>query len=144
MRFKISKVDVWVGELEERPGGLNEKLEALAKAGVSLEFIISRRAPEKPGTGVVFLAPVRGAAQIRAAKDARLSKATGLRSLRVEAPDRPGLGAQISRAIARAGVSLRGLSAAALGRQSVTYLAFDSDADATKASRVLKTALAGK
>lgn len=144
MRFKITKVDVWAGELEERPGGLNQKLEALAKAGANLEFVISRRAPEKPGTGVVFLAPVRGAAQMRAAKNAGLSKAPSLYSLRVEAADWPGLGARITRAIAEAGINLRGLSAAAFGRRSVSYLAFDSDADARKAGRALKTALAKK
>jgi hypothetical protein len=144
MPFRISRVDVWAGELEERPGGLNEKLEVLAKAGANLEFVISRRVPDKPGTGVVFLAPVRGAAQMRAAKNVGLSKATGLCSLRVESVDRLGLGAKITRAVAEAGISLRGLSAGAVGRRSVTYLAFDTDADARKASRALKTAPAGK
>ena len=106
--------------------------------------MISRRALEKPGTGVVFLAPLRGAAQIRAAKKAGLLKATNLCSLRLEGPDQAGLGAKITQAIAEAGINMRGLSAAALGRRCVTYFAFDSDADAKKASRVLKKALAGR
>jgi hypothetical protein len=144
MAVQISKVDVWVGELKDRPGGLGEKLAALAEAGANLEFVISRRAPERPGTGVVFLAPLRGAAQTRAAKKAGLSKATTLCSLRLEGPDRAGFGAKITQAIAEAGINMRGFSAAALGRRCVTYFAFDTDADAKKASQILKKAVVGK
>ena len=141
MAVEIKKVDVWVGEIPDRPGGLGKKLEVLAEAGANLEFVISRRQPDKRGKGIVFLAPVRGAAQARAARDAGLSKATRMHSLRVQAPDRAGLGAMMTRAIADAGVNMRGLSAAAMGRRSVCYLAFDTDADAKKASRALKKAL---
>ncbi len=144
MAVTVSKVDVWVGEIEDRPGGLAEKLEAISDAGADLEFLIARRSPEKPGTGVVFLAPLSGAAQTRAAKKGGLSKAVGLRSLRLEAPNRPGLSAKIAQAVAAEGISMRGVSAAALGRRSVFYFAFDSDADARKAGRVLKKAFAGR
>ena len=141
MAVEITKVDVWAGEIEDRPGGLCEKLTTLSEAGANLEFVISRRAPDKPGTGVVFLAPLRGASQTRAAKNVGLSKATNLHSLRLVLSNRPGLGTKMSRAIADAGINMRGLSAAALGRRSVSYLAFDSAADAKKASRILKKAL---
>ncbi|MGH7774989.1 MAG: amino acid-binding protein, partial [Candidatus Binatia bacterium] len=67
MPYAVRKVDVWVAEIDDRPGGLAEKLEALVKAGANFEFVISRRAPEKPGKGVVFLTPIRGTAQKRAA-----------------------------------------------------------------------------
>jgi hypothetical protein len=141
MAFTIDKVDVWVGTMEDRPGGLAEKLQALAAAGVNLEFLISRRAPDKPGTGVVFIAPVKGAAQARAAKKAGLAKSDSLRSLKVEGQDKQGLGAKITCALADAGINLRGLSAAALGKKSVVYIAFDSAADAGKAAQVLKKLL---
>jgi hypothetical protein len=144
MATKITKVDVWVGEIKDRPGGLGSLLSALSEAGANLEFLISRRAPEKPGSGVVFLAPLRGAAQTRVAKQWGLSKAATLRSLRLEASDRPGLGTKITTAIAEAGINMRGLSAAALGRRCVTYFAFDSDADAKKAQRILNKALTRK
>src|SRR3970040_2039722 len=98
MPYSIRKIDVWAAEIEDRPGGLAEKLEALARAGGSLEFIISRRAPDKPGKGVVFLTPVRGAKQTRAAIDAGLGTTDSLYSLRVEGPDRPALGPKITRA----------------------------------------------
>ncbi len=144
MAIQISRVDVWAGDMADRPGGLAKKLEALAEAGASLEFVIARRRPEKPGLGVVFLAPVRGPRQIRAARKAGLSKPARLYSLRLEGPDKPGLGARISDAIAEAGINMRGLSAAAIGRKCVVYLAFDRDADAKMASRILKKTFGGK
>jgi hypothetical protein len=129
---------VWAGSIEDRPGGLAEKLAALAEAGAQLEFVIARRASEKPGTCVVFLTPLTGAAQIRAAKRVGLEKTKSLHSLRVEGPDQPGLGAKMTQALAQAGINLRGLSAAAIGRRCVVHLALDSAADAAKATRVLK------
>ena len=141
MPYSIRKVDVWAAEIDDRPGGLADKLEALAKAGASLEFIVSRRAPDKPGKGVVFLTPVRGAKQTGAAINAGLGTTDSLHSVRVEGPDRPGLGTKMTRALADAGINLRGLSAAALGRKSVAYFAFDSADDAANAIKLLRKAL---
>lgn len=142
MAYEISKVDVWVADLVERPGALADKLEVLAKAGVELEFMISRRAPEKPGTGVVFLAPLHGAAQAQAAQSAGFSKASGLHSVRLEGPDQPGLAAKMTRALGDAGISMRGSSGAALGQRCVLYFAFDTTEDADNADRVLRKILA--
>jgi hypothetical protein len=139
--FEIDKVDVWTGTIEDRPGGLAEKLEAVAKTGANLEFVIARRQHDQSGKEVVFLAPLAGAAQSRAAKAAGLNKAADLFSLRLQGPDKTGLGAQIARLLAEAGINLRGYSGAAVGRKSVFYFAFDSKADQTKAGQVLKKAL---
>jgi UTP:GlnB (protein PII) uridylyltransferase len=79
--------------------------------------------------------------QKSAAQNAGLATSASLQSVRVEGPDRAGLGAKMTRAIADAGINLRGLSAAALGRRSISYLAFDNDADADNAVRVLRKAL---
>ncbi len=141
MTYSIRKVDVWVAEIDDRPGGLAAKLEGLANAGASLEFIISRRAPEKPGKGVVFLTPIKGAKQTRAANDAGFNTTSRVHSVRVEGPDRPGLGIKMTRALADAGINLRGVSGAAIGRKSVTYFAFDSADDADNAIKLLKKAL---
>jgi len=141
MAYTVKKVDVWAGEIADSPGGLAEKLTALSNAGANFEFLVSRRAPDKPGTGVVFLAPIKGAKQKGAAQTAGLSTTDSLHSVRVEGPDRAGLGTKMSRAVADAGINLRGVSAAALGRRAVTYFAFDSAADADTAIRILKKAL---
>ena len=141
MAYTVKKVEVWAGEIEDRPGGLADKLAELANAGANLEFLVSRREPDKPGTGVVFVTPVKGAKQKAAAQQAGLSTTDSLHSLRVEGPDRAGLGTKMTRALAAAGINLRGVSAAALGRRAVTYFAFDNGTDADSAMRVLKRAL---
>jgi hypothetical protein len=141
MPYTVQKVDVWAGEIEDRPGGLAEKLEVLAKAGASLEFLISRRSPENPGKGVVFLTPIKGASQKRAASEAGLATTSSLHSVRVDGPDRPGLGNKMMRALADAGINLRGVSGAALGRKSVSYFAFDNAEDAARAIKLLKKIL---
>ena len=141
MAYVIGKVDVWVGSILDRPGGLAEKLAAVSAAGANLEFLIARRAPDQPGAGVVFLAPLKGAAQQRAGKKAGLTRSESLHSLRLEGPDRPGLSATITRALEATGINLRGLSAAAMGRRCVVYFAFDTAVDARKAASALKKAL---
>ena len=120
MAYTVQKVDVWAGEIEDRPGGLAEKLAAVGNAGANLEFLVSRRAPDKPGTGVVFLTPVKGAKQKSAAQQAGLSTTDSLHSVRVEGPDRAGLGMKMTQALGAAGINLRSVSAAALGRRAVT------------------------
>lgn len=141
MAYTVKKVDVWAGEIADRPGGLASTLAALQGAGSNIEFVVARRAPDKPGTGVVFLTPIRGSKQKAAAQRAGLGTSEGLHSLRVEGPDRPGLGGKMTDALASAGINIRGISAAALGRRAVSYFAFDSAADADVALRILKKAL---
>jgi len=138
MALKVSRVDVWAASIKDRPGGMAEKLAPLAQAGANLEFVISRRSPEKPGAGVVFVTPIKGPRQLRAAKAAGFTKTESLHSLRAQGSDKPGIGARMTQALAEAGINLRGLSAAALGRQFVVHLAFDSAADAVKAAKILK------
>jgi hypothetical protein len=141
MAYAINKVDVWSGEIPDQPGGLAGTLEGLQNAGVNLEFVVSRRAPEKPGTGVVFVTPIKGTKQKSAAGAAGLQTTDSLHSVRVEGPDRAGLGSKMTRALAEGGINLRGISAAAIGRRAITYFAFDSAEDANNALRILRKEL---
>jgi len=141
MAYSIEKVDVWSGPIKDKPGGLTETLNTVTDAGANLQFLLARRAER--GAAVIFMAPVKGAGQARAAKKAGLSKSAGLVALRVEGPDKKGLGAAMSKALAEAGINLRGFSATAIGRKCVVYIAFDSARDANKGRQVLKKALAG-
>ena len=141
MVYTVKKVDVWAGEIADRPGGLASTLATLSSAGANIEFVVARRAPDKPGTGVVFLAPVKGAKQKAAAQQAGLGTSESLHSVRVEGPDRAGLGAKMTDVLAGAGINVRGISAAAIGRRGVSYFAFDSAADSDAAVRLLKKAL---
>lgn len=141
MAYAINKVDVWVGEITDRPGGLSTKLAALNNAGANLSFVIARRAPDKPGTGVVFVTPITGAKQKTAARAAGFQTTDSIHSVRVEGPDRAGLGTKMTRALADEGINLRGISGAAVGRRAVTYFAFDNASDAATAIRILRKAL---
>lgn len=137
MALKATRVDTWAATIKDQPGGLSAKLEALAAAKVNLEFIIARRAPDKPGTGVVFVTPITGAKGLAAAKKAGFKKAPSLHSVRVEGADKPGQGAAITAALAAAGVNLRGFSAAAIGKKFVAHVAVDTTAAAAKAMKVI-------
>jgi len=144
MSVKVTKLDVWSGEIQDQPGGLTGVLRQLAGANANLEMVVARRQPDKPGAGIVFLAPVKGRKATESAAMAGLSPATGMAALRVEGTDRPGLGAKMTSAIADAGINMRGLSAAALGSRFVAYVAFDSVEDAAKAATAIKAATAAK
>ena len=139
MKLAMSRVNVWAAEIEDRPGGLAHRLQALKDAGVNLEFVISRRAPEKEGTGVVFVTPIKGAKQIRAAQAAWFNKTDSLHGLRIQGADKPGMGATLTTALGQAGINLRGVSAAAIGNQFVMFIAFDNDQDLAKAMKVIRT-----
>jgi len=138
MKLDISRVDVWIASMEDHPGSLAKKLDTLAKAGVSLEFAIARRAPEKLGTGVVFATPIKGARQVKAAREAGFEKAESLGSLRIVAANKPGVGAGLAKRLGDAGINLRGFSGVAIGKRAVFYLAFDSADDAGKAMRIIR------
>jgi len=138
MTLKVTREDVWMATVEDRPGGAAEKLEPLAEAGANLEFLLARRTPEEPGKGVVFAGPLRGAKVQRAAKEAGFARSQALHGVRIEGPDRPGMAARIARALADAGISFRGLTASALSRRFVAHLALDSAADAARAAAALR------
>jgi hypothetical protein len=138
MALKIERIDTWAASLEDNPGNLAAKLNALAEAGVNLEFVMARRAPDKPGTGVVFVTPIKGAAGCRAARQVGFKKTQSLHAVRIEGPDKPGQGARITQALGEKGLNLRGLSAAAVGKNCVTHIAFDTAADAGKAIRIVR------
>ena len=144
MSLKVTKMDVWSGEIQDQPGGLAGVLRQLAEANADLEMVVARRQPDRPGAGMVFLAPVKGRKATAAAAVAGLSPAPGVAAFRVEGTNRAGLGAKMTSAIADAGINMRGLSAAAVGSRFVAYMAFDSAEDADKAAKAIKAAAAAK
>jgi hypothetical protein len=130
-------VQVWRATIDDRVGGAADRLEPLARAGADLEFVFARRTPEQPGAGVVYIAPLKGAKVIAAAKQAGFAQPADIHFLRIEGTNKPGLIGVVTRALADARISFRGVSAAALGRSAVAYIAFDAAEDATKGARVL-------
>lgn len=138
MALDITKVEVWAGEIVDQPGGLASVLEGLATAGADLSAVIARRQPDKPRTGVVFLSPVKGKAIQSAATQAGLTPASNIATLRIEGPNRAGVGHQILKAIAAAGINGRGVSAVVIGNKFAAYIGFDSAADASAAAKAIR------
>jgi hypothetical protein len=140
MDLLVERVDVWAATIEDRAGGVATPLDALRQAGADLQFVIARRAPDKPGTGVVFVTPLQSDREIRAAAQVGFNVSQSLHSVRIMGPDRPGIVAELTQKLADAGISLRGFAASVIGRQFVAYAGLDSRQDADKAIDVLQKA----
>jgi len=138
MSTRISQVKVWAAEVEDRPGALAEKLDALAAAGSNLEYVVARRRRDNPGHGVVYVTPLTDTKQLDAAAAVGFSETNHMHSLRIEGRDQPGLGARLTWVLADEGINLRGISAISFEDRSVIYLAFDSADDAAHAMRLIK------
>ncbi len=142
MAYAIKPVDVFVCDTINKPGMLARILEALFGAGADLHFVIARRVTER--TTRVFVAPLKGAKQFKAAADVGLVRADGMHAIQIAGPNQAGVGARITRAIAAAGINIRGLSAAAVGRNSLCYIAFATLEEARQAQKIVKRALAAR
>lgn len=142
MPYTVRNVEVWAADVLNRPGMLARMLEALSNAGAQLEFMVARQRTENSAR--VFVAPIKGKKQKQAASDVGFVPATGMYAIRVQGNDRAGLGAEISRAVASAGINIRGAAAATIGRQCVINFGFKSADDAKKATGVIRKQLAGK
>ena len=137
MGFKLDRVHVWSGEVADRAGGAAAVLSQLAQAGANLEYVYVRRQPNKAGTGILFVAPVTGPSQVRAARAAGLTEVYDPIVVRVQGDNEAGLAHRLAQQWALAGISLQGLSMAVLGPKFVGYVAFDSTNDANRAAQIL-------
>jgi hypothetical protein len=139
MAYDISKVEVWAADVPNRPGTLASTLKGLSDAGAQLDFMIARKLDDN--TSRVFVAPVKGVKQKQAARAAGLTQATSIHTIRVEGPDKAGLGAKMTEAIAMAGINLRGASAAAVGKKALFYFAMESEEAMKQAVKAARAAL---
>src|SRR5262249_40151239 len=112
-------------------------LSSLAQAGANLEFIYTQRLPNKPGSGILYVAPVTGPSQVRAAKAAGLAETQNPVVIRVEGDNQAGLGHRVTQQWALAGISFQGLTMCVLDDKFVGYVAFDTVADANRAAAIL-------
>jgi len=134
----VERVDVWAATIEDKPGGLAKILTGLKDAGADLDFVIARRAPEKPGTGVVFVTPLRGDREVAAASTLGFNVTSSLKSLRIEGQNKPGVASALTNRLADAGINLHGLSAAVIGTKFIIYISLDNAEDAAKAAKIIK------
>jgi hypothetical protein len=138
MALKITKTQVWAGTIDDRPGGLAAVLAPLAEAGANLDCVIARRQAPGSGAGVVFVTPIKGKKVQNAAAAVGFKATNAIATLRVEGPNKAGLGAKMAAAVGEAGVNMRGLSAAVMGNKFVAYLGFDNATDADRAAKAMK------
>jgi hypothetical protein len=138
MALTIEKLELWSGEIRDEAGGLAATLAPLVAAGADFSFVIARRQPDKPGTGIVFVGGLRGAKQTKAAQSAGLAKSTGVSGLRIEASDKPGLLQTLLAKLRPSGISLRGVSASVIGNRCAILLAFETAADRDQSLRLLR------
>jgi len=143
MDLLVNHVDVWAASTADKPGGISGILKGLYEAGADLDFVIARRAPDNPGTGVVFLTPIRGDREVEAASTLGFNLTSSVDSVRVEGDNVSGAAARLAELIADAGINIRGFSVAVIGPRYIAYIGFDSSSDAEKAAKIIQEAEGG-
>ena len=133
MDMNIKRVDVWAAPISDKPGGLTSILKGMQEAGADLDFIVARRSPDEPGSGAVFITPIRDDKEVRAASTLGFNLTSSVDAVRVEGNNKPGVTAWLTGLIADAGINARGVSVAVIGTRFITYIGFDSHDDAEKA-----------
>ena len=139
MSVKVKRITLWRKELENRAGTLAEVLEPLAKAGTDLQVVMGYRYPTEHAKAAVELYPVANKKTTAAAQAAGLAPST-IPALLVEGDNRSGLGGAMTRALADAGLNLDFLVAQVTGRKYSAVIGFENEADADKASALIKKA----
>jgi hypothetical protein len=134
----VERLDVWAASIHDEPGGLARVLTGLREAGADLDFILARRSADKSGTGVVFLTPLRGDAEVGAGATLGFKSTSSVHSVRVEGKNEPGIAAALTAKLAAEGINLRGFSAAVIGARFVVYIGLDSAAEAERAITILR------
>jgi hypothetical protein len=137
MGFKLDRVHVWAVEVADQAGGVASKLALLAQADANLEFIFTQRRPDKPGTGVLYVAGITGPTQVRAARAAGMAETQDPVVLRVEGDNEAGLAHQLTQQWALANINMQGLTMSVLDNKFVGYAAFDTVHDANRAAAIL-------
>jgi hypothetical protein len=137
MSFKMQRVHVYHAEVEDKPGGISAKLKQLAEGGAHLEYVDSQRSISKPGMGDLYVAPLTGTAELKAAKAAGLHEVPEPIVMRVEGDDKAGLGGRLTQAWEMAGINLHGLVMTVFHGKFVGYVTFDTPQDANRAATIL-------
>jgi hypothetical protein len=143
MAVAVKKIKLWRTEVENRPGALASTLEPLAQAGADLKIVMGYRLGQASDRAAIEVHPVAGKKVAGAAQRSGMS-VVPMSTLLVEGDDRPGLGHALAQAIGEAGVNMAFMLAQVIGRKYSAVLAFDNDADATKAAALIKKAAVAK
>ena len=143
MAIRVKGITLWRREVDNRPGALARTLEPLAGAGADLKVLMAYRYPAEEGKAAIELYPISGKKAKAAAQSAGLA-ATAIPTLLVQGDNRAGQAHAATRAIADAGINLNFFLAQVIGKKYSAVLGFETEADAQRASRVIKKARVSK
>jgi hypothetical protein len=141
MAVTVKKAVLWRKEIDNRPGMLADILGPLSEAGTDLQVVMAYRHPGGTDTAAIELHPVYGRKPIAAAKAAGLAQSS-IPTLLVQGDNRQGLGHAIAKALGDAGINLSLLLAQVVGRRYSALFGFENEADAAKATALIKKAAA--
>ena len=139
MAVSVRKVILWRSEVENKPGTLARTLKSLAQAGASLQVIMAFRFQGDPTRAAVELFSVTGKKAQAAAREAGLSPSS-IPTILAIGDDRPGLGSQITEAIAGAGINLSFMVTQVIGRKYSCIYGFETQEDAQVGASLIKKA----
>lgn len=139
MAITAKKVTVWRKEVTNTPGVLADVLAPLAAAGANLRVVMGYAFPGEPTRAAVEVFPIAGKKVTSTARAAGLS-ASPIACLLVEGDDRAGLGADMARAVAAAGVNISFVVAESVGRKFSAVFGFENDAAAMTAAKAIRSA----
>jgi hypothetical protein len=139
MAVSVKKVTLWRRESADIPGTLAATLEPLASAGADLQIVIGRGTAlaAESTQAAIAVHPIAGKKATAAAQQAGLA-AWPIPTLLVEGDNRPGLGHAIARALGDAGINLTYVMAQVIGRRYSALFGFENEADAARASALIK------
>src|SRR3989449_6553843 len=132
----VKNVQLWSLHGANRKGMLADVLEPLAAAGANLRVVMGYRHPGELERATVEVFPVEGAAGEAAARKAGFAPSETA-CLLVEGTDRKGLGAQISRSLSDAGISMAFLMEETVGRKFSAVIGVASPEDAATAAKTI-------
>lgn len=138
MSMFVERGEVWAAPIPDEPGSLSLILEGMREAGADFNFIVARRSPDKPGSGVVFITPIRGECEIEAAIALGFDLTSSIDAICVEGDNKAGAAAELTELIAGLGINVRGLSVTVIGTRFKACFGFDNPADAKAVIDVLR------
>ena len=143
MAMTVKKIVLWRKEVENKAGILANALAPLANAGTDIHVVMAYRFPGQESKAAIELYPVAGRKSVAAANEAGFS-ASAIPALLVEGDNRAGLGYATAQAIIDAGINMDFLVAQVVGRKYSAVFGFESEADATKCTAIIRKAAAAK
>ncbi|SRR2546422_5316001 len=133
----VKPVQLWILTGADRKGMLADALEPLVEAGANLQIVMGYRHPGELDRASVEIFPLDGPTQEVAARKAGFDK-SDTACLKVDGEDRKGLGAQMARALADAGISMAFVVTQVVGRKFTSTIGFLSHEDASKAVQIIE------